>query len=142
LLLDRQNAFNFRVSQYKGGPHLSYVLKKKPGSVDAKEDRGYILDSSYQVVRRVGANDGTRSINMHEFNIIPGEDHALVMTVQTQRANDSTLNVGDDRNVNAYGFQEVDIDNSKTLFKWSSLDHVPVSDSYIEHPHGAEFDFL
>jgi hypothetical protein len=139
--LDQQNAFDFRVAQYNGSSHLSFIIEKSRDGSATGGDKGVIMDNSYQVVKTVRANDGKDNINMHEFHVLAGENRALVITMRSQPANESNLNVGLDQIVKNYGFQEVDIDTGKTLFKWSCLDHVPVSDSYITRAHG-ELDFL
>jgi hypothetical protein len=101
------------------------------------------MDSSYQIIKRVRANNGRDWVNFHEFNILPGksgENHALLITARVQPGSASDLSGGIDRVVD-YGFEEVDIDTGKTLFQWWAIDHIPFSDSFGARDAHGSFDF-
>jgi hypothetical protein len=147
LLVDQRNAHDFRLTKYDNSDALSFVLFKDASAEKGiKKTTGFILNSSYKLVKTVKASDGTAGLNMHEFNIIDGGERALVIATRTQSANESTLNIGmqdwqEDQLIDSYGFQEVEVRTGRTLFEWWALDHVPVSDTQVTK-HKKKLDYL
>lgn len=91
------------------------------------------MNNRYQIVRSVQAGGGMSSADMHEFKLINGGKTAL-MTIYQQRQYDmSRWNI---RTGMAWImesiFQEVDVETSKVLFEWRSLDHVDPTVSYTQ----------
>ena len=95
-----------------------------------------ILDSSYRTVRSVLPGGGMASSDMHEFLPINNGKTAL-MTVYQQRQFDMTpwnIKTGMGWLMESI-FQEIDVETSKVLFEWRSLDHVDPSMSYTYPAH-------
>ncbi|KAJ5161720.1 hypothetical protein N7492_007112 [Penicillium capsulatum] len=128
------NAHGMHVCKYKGVDHLCFFQ----GSQQKGYCRGHgvILDSSYRTVRSVQPGGGMASSDMHEFLPINNGKTALV-TVYQQRQFDMTpwnIKTGMGWLMESV-FQEVDVETSKVLFEWRSLDHVDPSMSYTYPAH-------
>jgi hypothetical protein len=124
-------ATNFQAARHKGKD----VLFSFEGSHNAAYGHGHghttFLDQHYEAIRELRAGNH-RLTDKHEFHII-NEETALIQIYHPVP-----------RDLTAYGgsreqqwivdarFQELDIETSKVLFEWSSLDHV---DPNGHHPH-------
>jgi hypothetical protein len=126
-LVQNRNAFDFRVIDVDGSPHLSFILGSLPQEdQDTATDPlgvGIITDCSYNIRSRVPIRAGMADFNMHEFKVFDGGRKSLMVTKKLQQENDSTLTVAEngDQMTND-GFQEVDLKTGATVFEWNSLD--------------------
>jgi hypothetical protein len=68
--------------------------------------------------------------DLHEFQITP-QGTALITAFNPVHWDDSELHAGHDLSVLDCVIQEIDIRTGNVLFQWDSLDHVPISDSYV-----------
>ncbi|KAL4876278.1 ASST-domain-containing protein [Aspergillus karnatakaensis] len=120
-------------------PGLAMLMACTCASVQQKgycRGHGVIMDSHYHIVKTVVPGGGMAASDMHEFKLINDGKTAL-MTVYQQRQFDMSMwNVkGGMGWVMESVFQEVDVETSKVLFEWRSLDHVDPSVSYTYPGH-------
>src|SRR5579875_2741149 len=136
-----QGRMDLKVQAYRGRPVLTWW----EGRIDkgVGYGRAVIADSSYRTVATVEGGDGLQA-DLHEFVITP-QDTALITAVQPRPADLSALG-GPARGVALAGVVlEVDIASGAVLFRWNSLDHVPVTDSYAQFSGGtgaSPFDYF
>jgi len=132
---------DLKVQSYQGHPVLTWwqgrVLK------GTGEGRAIIADTSYRTIATVNAGDGLQ-VDLHEFVISP-QDTALVTAVRPVSTDLSAVG-GPARGVALAGVvQEIDIPTGRVLFEWSSIDHVPVTDTYVPFSGGTAatpFDYF
>lgn len=122
------------VCRYKGADHLCFFQGNQQKGYC--RGHGVILDNSYRTVRSVLPGGGMASSDMHEF--LPVNDgKTALMTVYQQRQFDMgpwNIKTGMGWLMESV-FQEVDVETSKVLFEWRSLDHVDPSMSYTYPAH-------
>ncbi len=129
---------NFTSSAYRGKPVLIWwegrVLTTGYGQGEA-----VILDHTYRELGRVRAANN-RSMDMHSLLLTP--EGTAVFTCYPQVADVDLRSVGGPRRGRALEsiIQEVDVASGRLLFEWTSLGHIPVTDSY--HPLWAPYDYL
>ena len=132
---------DLKVQSYQGHPVLTWwqgqVIK------GTGEGRAIIADTSYRTIATVNAGDGLQ-VDLHEFVISP-QDTALVTAVRPVSTDLSAVG-GPAQGVALAGVvQEIDIPSGRVLFEWSSIDHVPVTDTYVPFSGGttaAPFDYF
>ncbi|KAK5114128.1 hypothetical protein LTR62_002698 [Meristemomyces frigidus] len=128
-------AYDFRVQKFMGQEYLTFWLGD-----DRVRGHGsgfyYMLNSSYDIVHRVGAANGL-SADLHEFLITP--EGTALMTMYEVMAHDVTdfrdfdAEKEEDREPNYIWdclFQEVDVANGNLIFEWRASDHVPLNHTY------------
>jgi hypothetical protein len=102
-----------------------------------------IADSSYRTIATVNAGHGLTA-DLHEIFISP-QDTALITIYKPVAANLSRLG-GPAKGVVLSGvLQEIDIASGRVLFEWSSIDHVPVTDTVVSFTGGTSkvpFDYF
>ena len=132
---------DLKVQSYQGNPVLTWwegQIIKGTG-----EGKAIIADTSYRTIATVSAGDGLQ-VDLHEFVISP-QDTALVTAVRPVPADLSGVG-GPKQGVALAGVvQEIDIPTGRVLFEWNSLDHVPVTDTYVPFSGGttaAPFDYF
>jgi arylsulfotransferase ASST len=120
-------ASDFRVQRYRGEPVLTWWEGRLAGGGGNGE---YVIaDSSYREVARVRAEHGFEG-DLHEFVLTP-EGTALFTVYRTVRGGRVIDGI----------IQEVDVATGRLLFQWSSLDHVPLRQSYKERS-GRPWDYI
>src|SRR5829696_4887683 len=121
----QEDAFNFRVQEYKGEKVLTWWVGHHSGY---GQGQYVIADRAYNEITKVRAGNGHEG-DHHEFLITP-EDTAL-FTVYSEEAMDlSPVGGPVDGKVLDGVVQEVDIETGEVLFEWHSLDHVGLGESY------------
>lgn len=132
---------DLRVQTYQGKPVLTWW----EGTVFQGHGQGQVViaDSTYRPIATVNAGHGVRA-DLHEMVISP-QDTALVTAYRPVAANLSRLG-GPAKGVVFSGVvQEIDIPSGRVLFEWSSIDHVPVTDTVTPFTGGtskAPFDYF
>ena len=119
-------ATDFKVQNYRGKPVLTWW---EGVNVPGHGSGGYVLmDGSYREVGRVPAAEGYDR-DLHEFNIT--SRGTALFTVYDRVPMDLTSVGGlkDDAVYNGI-VEEVDIETGEVLFRWHSLDHVGIEESY------------
>jgi hypothetical protein len=132
---------DLKVQRYRGNPVLTWW----EGQIirGTGKGQGIIADASYRTIATVNGGDGLQ-VDLHEFVISP-QDTALV-TANRPVTTDLSRVGGPKQGVALSGVvQEIDIPSGRVLFEWSSIDHVPVTDTYVPFSGGttaAPFDYL
>lgn len=122
------------VCRYKNADHLCFFQGEQQKGYC--RGHGIILDDQYRIVRSMQSGGGMSSSDMHEFRLVDGGKSAL-MTVYQQRQFDMTpwnIKTGVGWIMESV-FQEVDVETSRIIFEWRSLDHVDPSVSYTYPDH-------
>jgi Arylsulfotransferase (ASST) len=129
---------DFRVQHYLGRPVLTFFEGYIGSGAGNGED--HILDTSYRQVARVQAANGLRA-DMHEFELLPG-GRALITAYFPVRWPDSSA-AGAKQDVVLDGVvQEIDVRTGLLLYQWDSLDHVPLSASYVAPDKHKPYDYF
>jgi Arylsulfotransferase (ASST) len=132
---------DLKVQSYQGHPVLTWW----EGQIirGTGEGQAIIADTSYRTIATVDGGDGLR-VDLHEFVISP-QDTALVTAVRPVTADLSGVG-GPRQGVALSGVvQEIDIPTGRVLSEWSSIDHVPVTDTYVPFSGGTAavpFDYF
>jgi hypothetical protein len=129
---------DFKVQRYLGRPVLTWF----EGYIGSGAGNGvdHIVNTSYRQVAVVRAANGLRA-DMHEFALLPG-GRALITAYFPVRWADSPTPGAKTETVLDGVVQEIDIKTGLLLFQWDSLDHVPLSDSYVAPDKGKPFDYF
>ncbi|KAL7920254.1 Arylsulfotransferase domain-containing protein [Trichoderma austrokoningii] len=130
LLFNRSNVYDFRKIRYRGSDALS-LIAGDVGPTATATGVGFILNSSYEIVKTIYARDGEQlvHIDMHEFNVIDDGNSALVIIAKKSLTGESTLPDNTNATVRNNGFQEIETETNRIIFQWWAYDHVPASDS-------------
>jgi hypothetical protein len=128
-------AMNFRTQIYLGRPVLTWWEGPVPGKGSARQGEAVVMDASYREIARVRAGNG-HQVDVHEFLLTP-EGTALITASPSIVTADLT-SVGGQRRGQIFEavIQEIDIGTGQVLLEWRSLDHVPVSESYVPAGEG------
>ncbi|MGI9005117.1 MAG: arylsulfotransferase family protein [Streptosporangiaceae bacterium] len=122
------NKLDFAFQRYQDRPVLTWfqgrVVKGGHG-----EGVVVIADSTYRVTHTLHAHDGLEA-DFHELNLTP-QGTALFTAFRTSRHDLSSVGGPADGWLLSGVAQEVDIATGKLLFHWDSVDHVPLSESYL-----------
>ncbi|MGZ4181611.1 MAG: arylsulfotransferase family protein [Solirubrobacteraceae bacterium] len=126
-----QRASDLQVQRYLGKPVLTWWQGLSGAGLGFGKD--VIYDSSYRQIATVNAANGFPA-DLHEFEIT-AQNTALITTYQPVYWDASRIRGGKKRQIVVDSMvQEIDIPTGLLLFQWDSLDHVPVTDSYIRPP--------
>ncbi len=138
VLPTRTGTFDVRVQQYKGRPVLTYWEGTSNTSGTGK-GRGRLLDEHYETITTVttGGDIGSEHSDIHETIIT--DAGTMFMFAYVEKPADLTHFGGPEKGWVLEGvIQEIDIATGKVLWEWHSLDHVPVTDSYLEFTPGED----
>jgi hypothetical protein len=129
-----QEATDFRVQSYEGQPVLTWWEGPPTAPVSGSGiGHGVIADSSYQQVARVDASFGPDTTDLHEFQLTP-QGTALLTVYRVEPRNLSSVGGPANGKVVDGLIEEIDIATGRVLLTWRSVDHVPLSESYIAPP--------
>ncbi len=133
------DTMDFKVQRYRGetvltwweGVHLGYG-----------QGEYVICDAGYREVTRVRAGNSLDG-DHHEFQITE-RDTALITLYPEVPQDLSPLGGPEDGMVAEGVVQEVDIETGEVLFRWRSLDHVPVEETHGDLPDDptSPFDYF
>jgi len=138
----RTAATNLRVQQLGGEPVLTWWQ----GNITV---HGFglgvdVIDNSrYETLAEVHAGNGYQA-DLHEFQITPAGT-ALLTVYNAVHCDLSALGAAPDNGVTDSLLQEVDIRTGLVMFEWTSLDHIPLTNSYTSLRRSsatAPFDFF
>ncbi len=138
-----QAAFDQRVQTYNGQPVLTYWEGRLIPPAYTGNGVGVMLNEKYQKIHRVTAGAGYQGdgIDEHEFAVTPQGD-ALVTVYAPVKANLSSVGGPTTGTVLDSIVQEINIATNRVVWEWSSLAHVPISDSYAKYKSGTPFDYF
>jgi hypothetical protein len=125
---------DLRVQRYGGEAVLTWWEGTTSGAGE-----GVIADGSYREIARVRAGNG-RQVDPHELRLTSRGTALITCSPEIVQADLSS--VGGARDGRAYEsiIQEVDVATGRVLLEWRSLDHVPVSESYMSP--GGVYDYF
>ncbi|HEX7609156.1 MAG TPA: arylsulfotransferase family protein [Solirubrobacteraceae bacterium] len=136
------SATSFRVQEYAGRPVLTWWQ----GDISVHGfglGNDVVLDSDYTKIARVSAGNGLLA-DLHEFQLTP-RGTALITAYDPIYCNISSAGGSGSGAVIDGVLQEIDVRTGLVRMQWTSIDHVPLSDSY-EHAAnssaGSPFDFF
>ena len=115
------------MQQLDGKPVLSWWQGYIPPQ-GFGEGEEVILNSDYDQVGRVYAGNGFKA-DLHDFHITP-QDTAVMTVFDPIDCDLSAVGGPADGAVTDAIFQELDLRTGLVRREWTSLDHVPLSDSY------------
>jgi hypothetical protein len=127
------SVMDFRPQAYQGATVLTYFQ----GLVTAAgygQGRAVIADAGYHTTHVIRAAGGLQA-DLHEFFLTP-QGTALITAYRPAPADLTAVGGPAGGHVLAGVVQEIDIATGKVLFQWDSLDHVPVTDSYLKFSGG------
>jgi hypothetical protein len=125
---------NLEVQHYHGRPVLTWWESRGKGG------RAFdvILNRSYHTVAVLHAGHGYRA-DSHEFQITP-QGTALIDAVKSVRANLTSVGGPANGTVSDCLILELNIKTGRILWKWNSLDHIPLTASYAPYKPGHRYD--
>lgn len=129
-------AQDLRPQNFLGEPVLTWW----EGTVDGEIGEGVVMDTSYREIFRVRAANG-HQVDPHEF-LLTAEGTALI-TCSPSIVQADLSSVGGSRHgqVSESVIQEIDLQTGGLVLEWRSLEHVPVSESYMWPGHGV-YDYM
>lgn len=124
-------AYDFKVQQYHGEQVLTFWLGDDTVRGHGK-GHYYILNSSYDVIHKVGAANGLFA-DLHDFVITP--DNTALMTIFSPKSADVIpfgRKFNDLWNQAAWDgiVQEVDLETGAALFEWRASEHISMNATY------------
>jgi Arylsulfotransferase (ASST) len=127
-------ATDFRVQTYEGRPVLTWWEGPPEAPVPGSGvGHGVIYSSSYRQIARVDASFGPDTADLHEFQLTPRGTALLTVYRIVPRDLSSVGGPVDGKAVDGL-VEEIDIKTGRLLFRWHSLDHVALSESYSPPP--------
>lgn len=132
-LFEGYNAFAFRVASIGGKDVLT--------ALEPSEERGLILDDTYQIQDEVHVGEFGKTTNMHDFQIVDNGTRALYLNHETTE-NMHNARVagytGGPCKVSYNGIEEQDIATGEITFSWNSFNQIALEESIIWHHSPAE----
>ncbi|MFL5781913.1 MAG: arylsulfotransferase family protein [Thermoleophilaceae bacterium] len=131
------SAFDFRVQNYEGAPHLTWWQ----GGVFHGQGRGkgQIYDNSYKRVKTVGAGNGYDA-DFHEFQLSRDGKTAFLLIYEPVKYDLRSIGGSKNGSVLDGIVQEVDIKTGLVLFEWHTLGSVSLKETYASIPDDAPVD--
>jgi Arylsulfotransferase (ASST) len=123
-------AADFRVQHYQRQRVLTWWQGNETAGIGVGQD--VIANSSYQVIKVISAANGL-SADLHEFQLTPWGT-ALITAEYPVYWNATAVGGSAHEIVLDSVVQEIDIATGLVEFQWDSLDHVPVTASYLRAP--------
>ena len=133
-----QLATNLQVQSYRGQPVLTFWNGNIVNGMGF--GKGYLLDHQYNNVATITGGNGLEA-DLHELTLTP-QNTALITAYHKQAADVSAIGGPKNGSVFESVVQEIDIATGKVLFQWNSLDHVPVTDSYVKATGDTPVDYF
>jgi hypothetical protein len=121
-------ATNLQVQQYEGAPVLTWWQGYIPPQGFGQGEE-IVANSAYHTVTRVEGGNGYKA-DLHDFHINAANDTALLTVFNPIHCNLARLGGPQDGAVTDSIFQEIDLHTRLVRREWTSVDHVPLSDSY------------
>ena len=128
-------AYDFRPQTYRGKPVLTWWQGTIFGMGEV-----VIMDTSYREVARVHAGNG-HQVDPHEVLLTPEGTALITCSPSTVPADLSSVGGSQHGHVAESVLQEIDVESGEVLLEWRSLDHVPVSESYM-WAGGGVYDYM
>jgi hypothetical protein len=127
---DDQQAFDFRVQEYRGKPVLTWWQGRM--ATYRGTGTGRIVDTAYRPVATVRAGNGY-GLDAHEFQLTPAGT-ALVISYVPVAWDLSKVGGRRDGVVEDNVVQEIDVETGAVLFEWHALGSIGLGESYRAAP--------
>ncbi|KAI4747978.1 hypothetical protein E4T50_01735 [Aureobasidium sp. EXF-12298] len=121
-----RDAYDFKTVTYKGETMLSYIISPNEFYPEHPEGMAVLINSQYELVNITLPLFNTPEFNIHEYRIIDNGSSVLTLYSKPVLVNETWIM--DD------GIAEIDLNTGATLFRWSSLEHVPLNASDFHLP--------
>ncbi|KAK6001605.1 hypothetical protein QM012_002936 [Aureobasidium pullulans] len=121
-----RDAYDFRTVMYKGDTMLSFIISTNEFYPEHPEGMAVLINSQYELANLTLPLFYTPEFNIHEYNIIGNGSSVLTLYTKPVLVNETWIM--DD------GIAEIDLNTGATLFRWSSLEHVPLTASNFHLP--------
>jgi hypothetical protein len=134
-------AADLRLQRYQGRPVMTWWQGTFHDGSNG-HGVGYIADEHYHVIATVKGVTGPA--DLHEFRLT-SRGTALLTEYQHVKADLTEVGGPKDGEVLNAVVEEIDVATGKALFKWSSLDHVPITETdfpYIASPDNQPYDYF
>lgn len=124
----RERVYDLKVVTYRRRPHLAFHVRT--GTRDGVYE---LRDRRYRLVERIAFGAPYRT-DLHDLQITDA-DTAYIGSYRRVRVRDVGV-------VTEYVVREIAIGTGRVLFEWHSLDHVPLTDSYLPRPRRGIWDYF
>ena len=121
-----RDAYDFRTVEYKGETMLSFIISTNEFYPEHPKGMAVLVNSQYELVNVTLPLFDTPEFNIHEYKVI--DNGSSVLTLYTKPTLINETWIMDD------GIAEIDLNTGATLFRWSSLEHVPLNASNFHLP--------
>lgn len=121
-------AYDLRVQRYEGEPVLTW-WRGNTNPNGYGEGEYVIMDRSYQEIATV-TTAGTLA-DIHDM-VLTSRGTALMINYPTVRHDLSAVGGPRDGYLKDCEVQEVDVASGEVVFRWSALDHVPLTETMVE----------
>ncbi|KAI4716718.1 hypothetical protein E4T48_07085 [Aureobasidium sp. EXF-10727] len=121
-----RDAHGFRTVTYKGETMLSFIISPNEFYPEHPGGMAVLINSHYEVVDMTLPLFNEPWFNIHEYNII--DDGRSVLTLYSKPTLVDETWILDD------GIAEIELATGATLFRWSSLEHIPLNASNFDLP--------
>jgi hypothetical protein len=138
-ITNRLSVYNLEAQTYRGQPVLTW-WQGKFAYGHGIDGRGVIMNSSYRILKEVGAGNGYTS-DLHEFEVSP-QGTAFIDCYVPVPANLTSEGGSSNGTVLDGVIQKIDIRTGRVLWEWHSLGHVPLSASYIGASGASQYDYF
>ena len=105
---------------------LSFIISPNEFASEHPEGMAVLINSRYELINITMPLFNTPEINIHEYRIIDNGSSVLTLYSKPVLINETWIQ--DD------GIAEIDLTTGATLFRWSSLEHVPLDASNFHLP--------
>lgn len=132
---------DLRPQKWRGKPVLTWIEVPTTGS-GLSRTTYMIANRKYKVIRKLTPGNGYPA-DTHEFRVTP-RGTAYVTSYRTRTRDLRKVGQPKRGRVSDSIAQEIDLKTGRVLWEWHSLDHVPVTETYAEHPRrpGNPFDYF
>lgn len=132
---------DFRVQRLRGAPVLTWWQGSRVGAGNGV-GVDVVYDTSYHQIAVVRAGNGLQA-DLHEFQLTR-EGEALITAYLPIVRDARSVHGSRHQLVLDSIVQEIDIKTGLVQFQWDSIDHVPLTDSYVKAPQNSRqpFDYF
>jgi hypothetical protein len=121
-----RDAYDFKTVTYRGETMLSFIISPNEYAAENSEGMAVLINSQYELVNMTLPLFNTPEFNIHEYRIINNGSSVLTLYSKPVLVNETWIS--DD------SIAEIDLASGATLFRWSSLEHVPLHASNFHLP--------
>jgi len=125
---DTRWAYDFRVQQYHGKPVLTW-WRGNTHPYGYGEGEFVVMNQSYEEIATVTTPE--THADFHELTLTP-QGTALMISFPRVKHDLTEVGGPSDGYIRNCVVHEVDVDSGKEMFRWSALDHIPLTETKAE----------